>query len=970
MDNSGDSISRKPIIPPVEPENIQTTESKKVGHLASLRLCAAGLVISLLTIIGSLILGSKSAVPIIATIALVPIFSYIYTLVNKSLQAAAQSESRLQELIAENADLIERSAEFQQQNAEHEEQETELREALELAEIQKAMQEHASRRFQSLFEGLPIGATTFDNEGTIFEWNQKMTEVMDVPAHFAILHPLANAIHSEDNPEVVLNILDSIFVKGEMIAFNHTFTSKDKKKTIALKFFPLRNKEGAILGGIGCGIDVTEELETQLQIAAMAELQRAVLDSTEYAIIWSNPQCEVIGMNRAAEEILGFPAEECINKKSLADFHLPTEIFLRNVELEAQTGEKIDSDIELFQYLSQNPTESEWQYLKADDTVVDVGMSISALTNSHGELTGFLTVAKDITEQKANAERLKMLSMVAKESMNSVAILDASGHVIFTNPAFARLTLFDSDSVIGKTPFEFRTSSDTSSETLSEIKEIIRKQSSGRTELRLIRPDESEYWSSITISPVKGESGFCTHIVIIEDDITEKKQTQLLVEESESRFRDVVEAAGEYIWEVDADFRFTYASHKIAQVLGYAPEDVLGHSPLDFVNKDQVKEVQNLIASSVLDREPVTNLILRTTGKWGQQVWQKFNAVPFFDSQNELKGFRGTGLDITDQKVAEDALDAANTRVKNILESINDSFYSLNPFNQFTYINQSALNTIGCQLGEIIGTDIEASHSEAHWQPLLQILNEVRQSGEADSIELFNASKAEWYDYRVYPNQDGGVSVFFQNITDRKAIQKQLETQMAEINEANVQLEIQQYKLEEANLKLLNLASTDGLTGLKNHKTFQEFLSDKMEMSTMTGIPIGVILMDVDKFKSFNDDFGHLAGDEVLKGVARTLQQCITEPHFVARYGGEEFVIVGVGLDKTDMYYLADECRIALEDQDWPNRQVTASFGVAMFNSDVPDKATLIDRADQALYASKEAGRNRVTQYENLKKAA
>lgn len=955
------------LIPPTP--SVQTSSSPRLGMAAIATALVILIHLTLAQPTSQIILQTEKIAAAILTI----VGGFLLT---KSLQSTKQLadefRSQNQELLAENANLIERGAKISQINAEHEEKESQLRDALELAEIQKSMQEHASRRFQSLFEGLPIGATTFDNEGTIFEWNPKMSEVMEVPPHFAILHTLGQVIHADENSDLIPNILDAIFVKGEMIAFNHTFTTKTTTKTVALKFFPLRNRDGVILGGIGCGTDVTEELAAQTQIADMAERQRAVLDSTEYAIIWADSETTVIGMNRAAEEMLGFNAEDCINTKFLADFHMPTEIFLRRAEIEAQTGNILNSDADIFKTLAlKSPHhESEWQYLCAFDETIDVGLSISALKNSEGEVTGFLTVAKDISKQKADEERLKMLSMVAKESMNSVTILDASGHIMFTNPAFTRLTGHKSNEVAGLNPFEFRNSESTDRTTEKDLLNLVRKHEAGRSEIQFVRPNGQVYWSNVTVSPVKGESGFCTHIVIIEDDITTQRQSLLQIEESESRFRDVVEAAGEYIWEVNADFRFTYASAKIANVLGYTPEEVLGHSPLDFVDRAEVREVQNLIAQSVLDGLPVTNLVLRSTGKWGQQVWQKLNAVPFFDCTNELKGFRGTGLDITEHKIAEDALEAANKRVQNILESINDSFFSLNQYNQFTYINSSALKAMGAEIGDIIGTDFTASHSEDFWQPLTKLFAKVKKRKTADSLEFFDQTNAEWFDYRVYPNQDGGISVFFQDITERKAIEKQLEGQMAEINEANVQLEIQQAQLEEANHKLLNLASTDGLTGLKNHKTFQEFLADKMEMSDQTGIPVGVILMDVDKFKSFNDDFGHLAGDEVLKGVSRVLQKCISEPHMVARYGGEEFVIVGVGLNATDMYYLAEECRLALEDQDWPNRPVTASFGVSMYTSDVKDRPTLIDRADQALYASKEAGRNRVTKYEDLKKAA
>lgn len=876
-------------------------------------------------------------------------------------------------LLAENEALIASGSDYQQNLAEHEEREQALKEALELAEIQKSMQEHASRRFQSLFEGLPLGATTFDRDGTIFEWNPQMSAVMGIESHFAILHPLSSGLRMQAMPEKISDVLETIFERGEMVNFEHSFDLEGSERTVNLKFFPLRNRDGDVLGGIACGIDVTAELESQRKIIEMAALQSAVLNAAEYSIVWADENCRIIGMNRSAEEMLGYPAEECLDKKTFADFHLPTEMFLRQAEIESKTGTELESNIDVFRISAEEEelNESEWQYLRADQETVDISLSLSKILSEDESVLGYLSIAKDITEEKATAERLQMLSMVAEESMNSVLILDASGHILFANPAFTTMSGYEFNDVVGSSPFKFRSIEESNCETRALLNESIRRQTEVRGELQFFKPTGETYWARVTISPVRSESGLCTHLVVIEDDITQQKEVQLQVIESEARFRDVVESAGEYIWETDADMRFTYVSPKVTDVLGYFPEEIMGHSPLDFVDREDVRSTQNLIAASQLDGAPVKNLLLKSTGKHGGLVWQRMNAIPVFDARGELSGFRGTGLDVTEQKMAEDALASANLRIKRILESINDCFYSLDEAGRFTYVNSSAAANSRVEPHELIGIKVWEHMPEDFWEPVRGLFDRVQESGNSENLEFYVVSEGVWLEFRVYKNQEEGVSVFYKDITARKDTERQLEEQMAAINEANVQMEIQQAQLQEANEKLLNLASTDGLTGLKNHKTFQEFLADKMTLADRAGVSVGVALMDVDKFKLFNDGFGHVAGDDVLKRVAATLQRCVKEPHFVARYGGEEFVIVGVGVTEDMMFDLAEECRSCIEDQDWPHRQVTASFGVSMYVSGV-ERATLIDQADQALYASKEGGRNRVSRYSQIesKKAA
>ena len=122
---------------------------------------------------------------------------------------------------------------------------------------------------------------------------------------------------------------------------------------------------------------------------------------------------------------------------------------------------------------------------------------------------------------------------------------------------------------------------------------------------------------------------------------------------------------------------------------------------------------------------------------------------------------------------------------------------------------------------------------------------------------------------------EGAYMATLRDITERK----RYETQIAE----------QQKKLREANEALETLATSDALTGLKNRRAFKERLADEMRRATRYQLPLSLLMMDVDKFKQFNDSFGHLAGDEVLKEVAQTLMQNVRVIDFVARYGGEEF---------------------------------------------------------------------------------
>ena len=202
-----------------------------------------------------------------------------------------------------------------------------------------------------------------------------------------------------------------------------------------------------------------------------------------------------------------------------------------------------------------------------------------------------------------------------------------------------------------------------------------------------------------------------------------------------------------------------------------------------------------------------------------------------------------------------------------------------------------------------------------------------------------------------------------QELVDSRAL---LANQNEQLHEMKAVLENRNQDLADANDRLEDLATIDGLTGLKNHRSFQVKLDTEIKFSLRHNTPLSLIILDVDSFKTFNDTYGHPAGDEVLKQVARILSDTARDLDFVARYGGEEFVIILPVTDTEGAMGVAERFREAIELWPWAVRQITASFGVSALTLDVESAADFVDRADQALYFSKKSGKNMVTSFNTL----
>lgn len=232
---------------------------------------------------------------------------------------------------------------------------------------------------------------------------------------------------------------------------------------------------------------------------------------------------------------------------------------------------------------------------------------------------------------------------------------------------------------------------------------------------------------------------------------------------------------------------------------------------------------------------------------------------------------------------------------------------------------------------------------------------------EVASIEYpcHTSDEQRWFLARVTPLRWDGpprVVVCHTNITDRKL----LELALAEQNELAGQLNAE---LERANEQLSELALVDALTGLANRRCLDSALESAFNAAGREGLPLSVVIADVDHFKLYNDTFGHPAGDAALRRVAAILRGQIRSRDLVTRYGGEEFALILPATTAEEARRLTERLCRSIAHSSWELRGITASFGVATQAPETPDAVTLLRQADSALYRSKQTGRDRVTHF-------
>jgi diguanylate cyclase (GGDEF)-like protein len=267
----------------------------------------------------------------------------------------------------------------------------------------------------------------------------------------------------------------------------------------------------------------------------------------------------------------------------------------------------------------------------------------------------------------------------------------------------------------------------------------------------------------------------------------------------------------------------------------------------------------------------------------------------------------------------------------------------------------------GRRLDAAVAMELPGDAATRPWQAVIT-------SGEAKlgvQVHLGSGAERKTGNMNCTPILDGRGKVrgCLVAVSDVTAIEKSND----QLRRALAQLELSSARVETQNQDLIRLAMYDGLTSLHNRGAFFQAAREAVARQAATGSTVAVLMIDVDHFKSFNDRFGHATGDIVLQRVAKCLADTIRFNDLAGRYGGEEFCALVENLDRAGVLALAERIRKTIQAQaglgvgEGAGLSVTVSIGVAISPPAAGELAGLIKLADEALYASKHGGRNRVT---------
>jgi diguanylate cyclase (GGDEF)-like protein/PAS domain S-box-containing protein len=406
---------------------------------------------------------------------------------------------------------------------------------------------------------------------------------------------------------------------------------------------------------------------------------------------------------------------------------------------------------------------------------------------------------------------------------------------------------------------------------------------------------------------------------------------------------------------IDADGRLVEVSDLWLSTLGYRRRDVLGRRSLEFLTPGSRDYAEHVVHPEFLRTGSCRDIEYQMVRADGEAIDVLMSASLGQTNGGEASQSLAVLTDVTAQRATERRLAESEARFRLLAESSTDMIVMLDHNLVRRYVSPASLELFGEPPETLIG---KSSGSAAHPEDRPRLLQSIQTllEGEVEILAIVTRRRHRdgrwiWVEskYRALRDPDtglvSGLIGAVRDVSARKAAEDQLV-------DAYSRLEV--------------IAGQDGLTGLLNRRSFDKALADQCRRSRDACQPLSLLLVDVDRFKAYNDRYGHLGGDDCLRLVAKAIQLSLYRSgDFAARYGGEEFAIISPDTDEAGAAVIGERIRQAVrklnvEHLDSPYQTVTVSVGAAAVRGEYRPE-DLIALADRALYGAKSRGRDRMT---------
>ena len=585
--------------------------------------------------------------------------------------------------------------------------------------------------------------------------------------------------------------------------------------------------------------------------------------------------------------------------------------------------------------------------------------------------------------RKTKKELGELVAAATIEGMpDGVMLVNMSGEISYVNKAFEKLLGYKANELVGTSALKLPTYSKSKDRVKAQgyLKKVIEKSSAKPIDMSAITKDGEEVPINFTASVIKDAQGNPQTLVAVIRDISERKWAEEALRDSEELARGMLAAATTGIYFLQ-DGRFLYVNRLFEEISGYTSDELVGKHSLDYVHPDDKKAVR-IKAIEVLKGQSSSPYEARLIRKDSGIVWVSDRVASI-----QYKGKRsvlGTLMDITERKQAEEEIRRYTKQLEALFNIGATVSQTLNLEELLDSVLDNVLMVMGVEVGGIFLLDKQTSKlllkthrgMSPEFARRVQVVSigdgfigQVAKLGKPILAEDVSAdSKLSW----MRKMGDGIQSFAAVPIMAKEKILAVMgvgsgkhrefpdwEMQMLDTIANQIGMAIENAQLYE---HALELAFTDGLTGLYNRRYIMEQIEREFIRAQRSKAPLSLIMVDLDELKAINDRFGHHEGDGFLKEVARIVKVNTRASDVAARWGGDEFMLLAPGTDSRSASKIAERIRTQVERYkiklEGEEVGITVSAGIVSYPAHASVVEELLKKADEAMYNAKRGGKN------------
>jgi len=682
------------------------------------------------------------------------------------------------------------------------------------------------------------------------------------------------------------------------------------------------------------GRDVTERKAAELALRANQKLlteKSAILEATlermEQGVVMVNAARVVEVCNRRAIELLNLPKDLMASKptfEAVLAYQWSTDEFVdmpQDVQDFVRAGGILDRP---HRYDRKRP----------DGRVIE----IHSVPIEGG---GVLRTYTDVTERMQAEDALRALTAIFDATTDYVVQLDTKGRITYMNPAARRRTGVALDASLEHRTLEDFNPPQTLDRFISEVWPAALASGVWVGESLVWDAERREFPVSHIVIAHRDKEGRVEYFSALMRDISAAKAAEQAVHDSAHRLRMVTDNLPVLISHLDRDLRFQFVNRTYHEWFGDDAAPKIGMSVQEFYGEQAWVQIEPRLRAA-LDGQDIA-YDREMTRPDGSVHHVQVTVVPDRDAHGNVVGLYTLIGDVTSYREAQRALQESESRLRTVADVLPMRVAYIDADERYRFNNLAYERGFGRPREEIYGQTVRALLGDAAYQ---SVEPHIRRALRGESVvfqsEMTNSGSYVCYEAHYMPQlaADGSTVLGFHAVVS----------------------DITRQKVEER--RLTELARVDPLTGLINRAGFELRVAEAMEHCRGTGALMALMYLDIDRFKQINDQFGHNAGDALLRAFAGRLAQTLRSSDTVARLGGDEFTVIMEGLPRPEVASaVAAKIVQAMSTPfvvDQQTINVTTSIGLAFYQGDATTVEALVQQADVMLYQAKGAGRNNV----------